>query len=132
MAYMSQDKKAKIANELKKVMPKTWKYSLAVNNHSTIVLNIKSAPIDLCDAWFKFNSEKCQIHSVDSKPESLQVNPYWIDENWPKEIAETLKLILSALNLDNHNNSDSMTDYFDVGHYVDVNIGRWNKPFIVK
>jgi phenolic acid decarboxylase len=44
MAYVNQEKKAKI---LKKVMPKGWKYSLAVRNHSTIVCTIKSAPVDL-------------------------------------------------------------------------------------
>lgn len=30
MAYMDQEKKAKIAAALKKVMPKDWKYSLSV------------------------------------------------------------------------------------------------------
>jgi hypothetical protein len=35
-----------------------------------------------------------------------------------------------ALNCDNYDNSDSMTDYFDVGHYVDLNIGKWDKPFV--
>ena len=47
MAYMNQEKKAKIAAALKTVVPKGWKYSLAVRNHSSIVMNIKSAPVDL-------------------------------------------------------------------------------------
>ena len=37
-----------------------------------------------------------------------------------------------ALNIDNHNRSDSQTDYFDVGHYTSINLGSWNKPFVVK
>jgi len=24
-----------------------------------------------------------------------------------------------------------MTDYFDVGWYISVNLGRWDKPYIV-
>jgi hypothetical protein len=29
----------------------------------------------------------------------------------------------------NHDRSDIQSDYFDVGWYVDINIGRWNKPY---
>ena len=47
MAYIDQTKKAKIAANLKKVVPAGWKYSLAVRNHSTIVLTISAAPVNL-------------------------------------------------------------------------------------
>jgi hypothetical protein len=29
----------------------------------------------------------------------------------------------------NHDNSDIQSDYFDVGWYVEVNIGKWNKAY---
>ena len=29
-------------------------------------------------------------------------------------------------------NSDIMTDYFHVKHYVSINVGQWNKPYILK
>jgi hypothetical protein len=32
----------------------------------------------------------------------------------------------------NWDNSDSMTDYFDVNYYFHINIGKWNKPFTIK
>jgi len=25
-----------------------------------------------------------------------------------------------------------MTDYFNVGWYIDVNIGKWNKPYVIE
>ena len=31
------------------------------------------------------------------------------------------------MNVGNHDNSDPMTDYFDVGWYISVNLGRWDK-----
>jgi hypothetical protein len=31
----------------------------------------------------------------------------------------------------NHDNSDIMTDYFDVGWYLNINVGGWNKPYTV-
>jgi hypothetical protein len=29
----------------------------------------------------------------------------------------------------NYNNSDIMTDYFDVGWYIEINVGKWNKEY---
>ena len=50
MAYMSQEKKAKIAPVVKAVLKKyKVKGSLAVRNHSTLVLNIKSGSIDFIE-----------------------------------------------------------------------------------
>lgn len=122
MAYMNQDKKAKIAAALKRVMPKGWKYSLAVRHHSTIVLTISEAPIDLIRAF--------EGYSEPEKRTYADVNPYHYRRQFSeKAVADIFDKIFAVLNMDNYDNSDSMTDYFDVGHYVDVNIGRWNKPF---
>lgn len=47
MAYVSKEKKQKIAAALKTVMPKGWRWSLAINHGSTLILTIASAPVDL-------------------------------------------------------------------------------------
>jgi len=31
-----------------------------------------------------------------------------------------------------YDNSDAQTDYFDTAYYVDVNVGKWDKPYIVE
>jgi hypothetical protein len=131
MAYVNKEKKAKIATALKLVIPKTWKWSLAVRNYSTIVLTVASADVDLIDAWYSMPDNKRQ-QDGHGKPANLQVNRYWLPTSWPAELVPLLARICAALDTDNHDRSDSMTDYFDVGHYVDFNIGRWNKPFTVK
>jgi hypothetical protein len=28
-------------------------------------------------------------------------------------------------------NSDAMTDYFDTAYYYYINVGKWNKPYVV-
>ena len=28
-----------------------------------------------------------------------------------------------------YDNSDAMTDYFDTAYYIDINAGKWNKPY---
>lgn len=124
MAHVDQTKKAKIAAALKLVVPAGWKYSLAVDNHSTIRMTIASAPVDLLAAL---------VNSEDAKREGYhRVNHYhYLRAFRDAKMGELFGKIIAALNTDNHDNSDLMTDYFDVGHYVDISIGRWNKPFTV-
>lgn len=54
---------------------------------------------------------------------------------WSYELADhdanLTRLLWIALNTDNYDNSDVQTGYFDVGHYVELRIGRWDKPFQV-
>ncbi len=125
MAYVSKEKKAKIAAELKKVMPAGWKYSLAVKHGSTIVLTIAKGPAELLTANRRKEEKR--------RGGYIQLNPYYLHEEYEgnEELVATFAAISAALNLDNHDNSDLMTDYFDVGHYVSINIGRYDKPFQV-
>lgn len=126
MAYINQDKKAKIAAALKPVMPKGWKYTLAVRNHSTIVLTISAAPFDILRAMAK--SE----HRDPATLTDATVNPYHVRTAFADEcVADVFEAIVAALNTDNYDRSDVQSDYFEVGHYVDVRVGRWNKPFTV-
>lgn len=41
---------------------------------------------------------------------------------------EVINNIVEAINSENYDNSDSMSDYFDVGYYVHLNFGKWDKP----
>ena len=125
MAYMNQAKKAKIAANLKKVVPAGWKYSLAVRDHMTIDMTISQAPFDLIGA-FKESKD------FDPKKEThIGVNNYHFRSHIEDEcVADVFEAIFDALNTDNWNRSDIVSDYFDVGHYVRLQIGRWDKPFV--
>lgn len=128
MAYMSQEKKAKIAPVIKSVLKKyKVKGSLAVRNHSTLVLNLKSGSIDFISDYG--NTPEAR---ADAEKFGIQVNPYWYKDHFTGEAKDFLGEVLKAMNAGNHNNSDAMTDYFDVGWYVDVNVGQWNKPYTVE
>lgn len=124
MAYMNQEKKAKIDAALKAVMPKGWKYTLAVRSHSTIVCTIKSAPKDLV---------ALAGDEHDIKAGCYKVNHYWYASHIKNaELVAEISPIIAALNTDNHDNSDVQTDYFDVGHYICLQFGTYDKPFEVK
>lgn len=128
MAYVNQEKKALIASELKKVVPPGWKYSLAVENRSTIVMTIYSAPINIIKAF------KPTPYFDPSTATHLSVNPFHFRSQMSHianpALAETIAQILGALNTGNYDRSDPQTDYFDVGHYVELRVGRWDKPFV--
>jgi hypothetical protein len=124
MAYMSQDKKANIAPKVKAILKKyNVKGSLAVRNHSTLVLNVKAGSVDFMQDYG--NEESARKFGI-------QVNPYWYQDHFTGKSKQFLKEVLSAMNDGNHDRSDVQSDYFDVGWYVDVNIGKWNKPYILE
>lgn len=132
MAYMSQEKKAKIKAELDKVVPRNWKWSLSVLHHSTIVFTVRSAPTDLVQAWVDgANADRARHGDEPLQARGhVQVNEYHMDSTFSGALLEMLDRIKDALNLDNHDRSDAQSDHFDVGHYISINFGAWNKPFI--
>jgi hypothetical protein len=126
MAYMNQEKKAKIAAALKQVVPAGWKYSLRVHNHSTLVMTLSAAPFDLIGAF------KASQYFDPATATYTDVNNYHYRDHLADQcVADVFEKIFDALNIDNFDNSDPMADYFHVGHYVNVRIGAWNKPFVV-
>lgn len=132
MAYVGPEKKAKILSALKPIMPKSWKWSLAVRHHSTIVLTIAAAPIDLLEIYTRTNCpDELRLAVIEGREKHLAINPYYWEDHFEGDLKTLFGKIMSALNLDNHDRSDPQTDYFDVGHYVEVRFGRWEKPFVV-
>lgn len=114
MAYMNQERKAKIASMVKPILKKYGvKGSLSVRNNMSIVLTITQGPID-------FGGNR------------IQVNPYWYQEHFEGNAKKFLSEVIPAMySADYYDNSDAMTDYFDTAYYVDVNIGKWNKPYAI-
>ena len=125
MAYVSQDLKAKLSPKIKAICKKyRIKASLAVRNHSTLVLNVKEGPIDFIGDY-----GNTPEHWQDAAKFGIQVNPYHYKTHFTGKSVKFLSEVIPAMNEGNHDNSDIHTDYVDVGWYIDVNIGKWNKPY---
>lgn len=128
MAYMNQERKKALSTGIKSVFKKYGvKGTIAVRNHMVLVANIKSGPIDFIGNYNKTVDSK--YHAASG---NIDVNPYWFQDHFSGRAKDFLKELFSAMNEGNHNNSDIQTDYFDVGWYVDVNIGNWNKPYTLE
>ena len=140
MAYMNQERKAKIATAIKPILAKYGlKGSLSVRNHSTICLTVKSGKIDFIENYINteqrtWNGQKMDQRTIDSirKSQSLDVNPYWFHEHFSGVAKDFLSEAFQALKAaDWYDDSDIQTDYFNTAYYVDLNIGKWNKPYQV-
>ena len=131
MAYFSQEKKAKIAPKVAALLKKyNLKGSLSVRHHSTVVLTVKSGTIDFIGNFNQVaGNRSAGLENFRPATDSVDVNPYWYHEHFDGKARKFLKDVFAVLNEGNHNNSDIQSDYFDVGHYVDVNIGKWDQPY---
>jgi hypothetical protein len=128
MAYVSQELKARLATRIKSICKRHGiKASLAVRNHSTLVLNVRQGKIDFVADYGI--SPQDRTHA---KQFGIQINPYHYKSHFNGRALKFLSEVIPAMNDGNHDRSDIQTDYFDVGWYIDVNIGRWNKPYALE
>ena len=133
MAYVNQERKAELAPSIKAVFKKYGvKGSIAVRNYMTLVVNIKSGPIDFFGNFNDMAKDRNWQYPFPRQEakDSIDVNPYWYHEHFDGVAKDFLAELITAMNVGNHDNSDSQSDYFDVGWYIDVNIGKWNKPYV--
>jgi hypothetical protein len=134
MAYMNQERKAKIATALKPVLAKYGiKGTLSVRNHMTISLTLKSGPIDfIANSNRVCGNDHYQV-ARGFRPNDTsydQVNPYWFQDHYDGDAKAFLTEAFVALKAaDYYDESDAMTDYFNTAYYYELNIGRWDRPY---
>ena len=139
MAYMNQETKAKIVEAVKPILKKYGiKASFGVRHHSNIVVNIKSGAIDFIGNFIEtirsnpHRDTETRVEWV-TKDQCLDVNQYWLDTQFTGKALECLEEIFKAIKTGGNwfDKSDIQTDYFNTAFYIDVNIGKWNQPYIV-
>ena len=120
MAYVSQKDKAELAPAIKKVLSKYgMKGSISIRHHSTLVVTLQSGAIDFGE----------YTHGDGY----IQVNVYHIERHYKGKAQKFLTELLAAMKGPGwFDKSDSMTDYFHVKHYCDINVGKYNKPYFLQ
>ena len=141
MAYVSQELKSKLSPKIKAICKKHGvKASIAVRHHSTLVLNVKSGKIDFIENYIKTDADKVVANKMSAdtiayirKNQSVDVNTYWAHEHYSGKAKQFLTEMISAMKgPDFFDETDAQTDYFHCSHYIDINIGKWDKPYIVE
>jgi len=130
MAYMNQERKAKLTPAIKAAMQKYGIKGTISTDRYSLTVTIKSGSIDFIKNYNETVRQRPgQLYFADKY---MQVNDRWYHDHFSGRAKTFLSELFTAMNAGNHDNSDIMTDYFDVGWYVHVNVGRWNKPYILK
>jgi hypothetical protein len=134
MAYMSQEHKAKLAPTIKAICKRYGiKATLAVRNHSTLMLTIKQGEIDFIGNSNQVCGNDHYQVARGFKPNTSgyeSVNPYHYKSHFSGRALEFLQEVIPAMyGPDYFDHSDIQTDYFHCSHYIDVSIGRWNSPY---
>lgn len=115
MAYIDAAQTRAIKKNLSKAFP-DYKFSVRNEHHSSVLVQIVSGPKTFYALSDTVRNGHCSI------------NHYCLDNF---ENADILKKMYAIINDGNYDNSDIMTDYFDVGFYVNMAMGNWNKPYEV-
>lgn len=138
MAYVSQEMKAKIAPVVKAICKKYGvKASLSVHTGSTLTLTVSQGSIDFVENYIATDLAKPYGNKMSAeqiayirRDNALDVNVYWAHEHFSGTARKFLTEAIAALKgPDFFDHSDAQTDYFHCSHYVDINIGRWNRPY---
>ena len=127
MAFISQDDKKTLAPAIKAVFKKYGlKGSISIKNHMTLCANVSAGRLDLIGAADQIGGRPWNNH--------YQANAYGATNEKYKDInidifnfyTELKKAMRGALWFDK---SDLMTGYHHTAYFMDINIGRWNKPY---
>ena len=108
MNYMQQ-KKAAVAPGIKAVLKKyNVKGTISISRRSVICVTIQQSPFEVVG--------------------HRQINHYWIEQSYDGECRDFLIELREAMMVGNYDHSDRQTDYFDVGWYITIQFGTWDKP----
>jgi hypothetical protein len=133
MAYVSQEMKAKLAPTIKAICKKyNVKASIAVRHHSSLVLNIKQGAIDFLGNYNSVCGARPRPDHLPFQPatKSIDVNTYWYHEHFDGKAKAFLdEMVVAMKGPDFFDHSDIQSDYFHLSHYIDINIGQWDKPY---
>jgi len=129
MAYIDNTDVKAIRTELKKAFPK-MKFSVRKEHHSSVHISIVKGPAALESI---FEGDEYAAKNRYSQLNHFHPHFYGEHEALVRKISEIAHTAPAgaggANNKGYYDNSDAMTDYFDTAYYVNLAIGKWDKPY---
>ena len=132
MAYISQYDKAKLMPGIKAVLKKYGlKGSVSIRDHMALVVTIREGIHDLVNDYQAFLKKEYPDRTYTDKPTYFEVYPENIQKyKFPGIQGDLFTELGSAMKKpDWRDNSDIMTDYFDISYYMEIRVGEWDKPY---
>jgi hypothetical protein len=136
MAYVSQEVITKARTALKALNKEYGvKATFSGKGDSTLYLTIAEGSIDFignfCEnvASKRIQHDTQQVIDWVTKQQSISVNQYYLDSSFSGIALEYLEKAKAIMYVDHWDKSDIQSDYFNCSYYVNINVGRWNKPY---
>lgn len=137
MAYANQTTKQTIAKHLKPILAKYGvKGSLSISNHTSVNLKITRGRIDFFGDLVTERTSLLGVSTLDREKlreqGTLQVNQYWYHEHYTGTSKEFFAEVIEAMKSANwFDHSDARVDYFHCAYYYNIQIGRWDSPYVL-
>ena len=127
MAFISQQDKKTLAPAFKAVFKKYGlKGTISIQHHMTLCANVSAGRLDLIGAAAQVGDFRSSgyyqanaYRPTNEKYKDINIDIF----NFYEDLKKAMK---GAIWFDK---SDIMTDYFHTAYYMNINIGRWNKPY---
>lgn len=134
MAYVSKECIEAKRKRIKEFNAK-WNSNVTLKglNTSTLTATIRKGDIDFISNFIdcKRNSPNFEYndYSYIVKDQYIQVNHYYLDRQFCGTALEFMEELNAILHEGHWDESDSMTDYFSCAWYINIHVGKWNKPY---
>lgn len=136
MAYITEQIITKARTALKALNKEYGvKATFSGKGDSTLYLTIAQGSIDFignfCDNTKakRIQHDTQQVIDWVTKEQNISVNQYYLDSSFSGIALEYLEKAKAIMLVDHYDRSDIQSDYFECAYYVNINIGRWNKPY---
>lgn len=107
-------------------------------NSSTLTVTIRKGQIDFLGNYvdtvdtYQTNGQQQKDNALFYKKRGhMTVNQYCIDWQFTGIAMDFMMELLQIMKTGHYDHSDIMTDYFNTAWYIGINIGEWNKPYIL-
>lgn len=109
------------------------KGTIGIDNHSSLVVNLKSGIIDFIGEANTKEQALCERQNRSFYPITdgyYSANPFYAMDD-AGVVGEFMGELITAMKgPDWFDDTDSQIDYFHCAHYIDINVGKWNKPYV--
>lgn len=107
-------------------------------NSSALTVTIRKGKIDFLGNYVETvntNWLNCQQQKDNAlfykKRGHMMANHYCIEKQFSGIALDFMMELLTIMKIGHYDHSDAMTDYFDIAWYIEINIGVWDKPYIL-
>lgn len=107
-------------------------------NSSTLTVTIRKGWIDFLGNYVDtvgnnwLNCQQQKDNALFHKNKGyFKVNEYYIEKQFSGIALDFMLELLQIMKIGHYDNSDIMTDYFDIAWYIGINVGEWNKPYVL-